>query len=310
MAQDHAERATRKSTPSVARARAKAPTRKKSAPKGTKKAKKTKAKKTTESAILQISQVGDLLGLVRAHQEALNHLGSRELWFRGHAKASWKLSPLIFRPEYAHCQEKRLALHFKRHAPIRYVDCPRTSATEEFDWLSLMQHYGLPTRLLDWSTSIEVAAYFAVSASDYKSNAAIWVLQGDQLTKNQTWASMYPARKTGQYHPDHLDVSSIARDGTPDVILPVIPTAVDLRMLLQQARFTIHGSRMPLEDHTLAGRFLAKITIPKRAREILRLNLKLLGRRRSELFPDLDSLSKELVNAERESHKTLLSMNA
>lgn len=253
--------------------------------------------KTTDDPILQISPVGDLTGLVEAAKQALNHFGCREIWFRGHADASWHLSPVLFRPECASAQERRLSQLFMRDAPIRYANCPGNSASEAFDWLSLMRHYGLPTRLLDWSTSIQVAAHFAVSAPDDESDAAIWVLQGDSLS-----ACHGPG--SGLYHPVTPVVAGIAQAALnggeiPEVVLPVIPTAFDLRMLVQQSRFTIHGSRMPLEDLSQAGRYLAKITIPKKdARKILRNALRLLGTRGSALFPDLDSLAKELAASE------------
>jgi hypothetical protein len=41
-------------------------------------------------------------------------------------------------------------------------------------WWALMQHHGAPTRLLDWSTSPYVAAYFAVNQQSSDENGALW----------------------------------------------------------------------------------------------------------------------------------------
>src|SRR5687767_3969320 len=84
----------------------------------------------------------------------------RQLWYRGHADASWQLVPSVFRRRDSSDAEPVLIEHFVRAAPIRYAHCP--AKNDRAAWLQLMQHYRLPTRLLDWTQSPLVALFFAV----------------------------------------------------------------------------------------------------------------------------------------------------
>ena len=82
--------------------------------------------------------------------------GNVRPWFRGQANAAEPPLPSVLRREY---DQVRMTLTFQNRASA-YHDCPPQD--EPSEWLFLMQHYGLPTRLLDWTESPLIACLFAV----------------------------------------------------------------------------------------------------------------------------------------------------
>ncbi|WP_297892240.1 FRG domain-containing protein [Shewanella sp.] len=111
------------------------------------------------------------------------------LWgFRGQSDASWGLTttferkvrenntygPMIWHKEY------RMLRNFMRRAPYYSKNLPKQS--DLFEWLSLMQHHGSPTRLLDFSYSFHIAAFFALENAT--KDAAIWAVNLDTIRRN------------------------------------------------------------------------------------------------------------------------------
>jgi hypothetical protein len=73
--------------------------------------------------------------------------------------------------------QRRMLSEFQKVAP-RYVVAP--AADETVDWFALLQHYGAPTMLLDWTRSPHVALYFALAESNPKVSA-VWAIDMDWL---------------------------------------------------------------------------------------------------------------------------------
>src|SRR3954451_5762420 len=69
-------------------------------------------------------------------------------------------------------QERRIIRIFKRKAHV-YLDKPPDVA-DDFHWLGLMQHHGAPTRLLDFTWSPYVAAFFAMERS--WGDSVVWAM--------------------------------------------------------------------------------------------------------------------------------------
>lgn len=215
-----------------------------------------------------------------------------KLWWRGQADADWKLTPGIFRRGNETNESDIISL-FRMKAKSRYLNCPNNDSP--YPWLFLMQHYRLPTRLLDWTESPLVALYFAVeNENNFNKDAIVWGLQPYMLNLAQ-------ANKKIVLSPGNLELLSLFTEAVnknernPDLrILAVNTEQIDIRHLIQQSEFTVHGTPHPINDLNESERFLGKIVIPASKKRELQYMLGIFGITRSYLFPDLENLSVEL----------------
>lgn len=162
--------------------------------------------------------------------------------FRGHAESIWHLESKAERASAAlellgPADLERLAVErFMREAQQYAHHVPdRESAT---DWLAFLQHYGGPTRLLDFTESIYVALFFAIENSPQEA-AAVWAINEPKIFKNLDARIDNDTSLGGRdYSPSHKLINErIGRGVYEPGLLPVMPLWMSDRQSIQQGVF-------------------------------------------------------------------------
>lgn len=244
--------------------------------------------------------------VLKAFEHTLKQWEMAKPWFRGQARTAedgqFPLLPAVFRlhsrlnTQRSGKEERAIAKVFQFEAPARYASCP--GMQEYGQWLALMQHYRLATRLLDWTRSLLTAVHFAVREDDYlEEPGAVFFLEIGLLnheTVGRRGVNMLVN------DPDKIVQALVSEafgppptDATKELIVAVVAPVLDMRMLAQQTCFTIHDSRAkPLNKHPKADEFLRMLIIPdKDAKLYIRHELENIGVDDATVFPDLEHLA-------------------
>lgn len=242
----------------------------------------------------EINSIQDLLVELAADNDGYN--GS--IWYRGQANQNWPLTPGYLRLSTPP-SESTLIKKFKQSAAM-LID---TSPNQSFDWLFLMQHYGVPTRLLDWSESPLVGLYFAVEnfQNHVGTDAALWSLRPSELNKNAGINNTDEEFFIPSFEDVELENYSVEilsqNTRTQQRPLATIATRNNTRIQAQHGVFTIHHhDRTPIENVGDSSHVI-KYVIPDASKANLLKQLSLLGFTKFQLFPELASIG-EIINGE------------
>jgi hypothetical protein len=222
---------------------------------------------------------------------------NQPVWYRGQASKTWKLIPSITRNP-SPPSEMNLIKKFKQSATLLINNQPQKS----IDWLFIMQHHGAPTRLLDWTESPLVAAYFAadkVVNDDLDKEGVIWALLPVELNKIANIVPSYefdiPAFDEDQRVIASYTPESLIGEAT-SILSPIAINAprINARMQFQLSTFTIiHRNITPIEE---IGRkqHIWRYIIPADCKENFKKELKCISFGKFQLFPELQSIGDSL----------------
>lgn len=217
---------------------------------------------------------------------------SDKLFFRGHSDVKYELMPTLLR-------NKRINVDYLENSLFYdFVTLAGPQIKNDSSWeiLFQMRHHGIPTRLIDWSTSFAVALYFALN-NQKLNKPHIWILDPYKLSEKN---DDFPDGLTNPYYDlnnDYIELF-VNKHNNRDVIRPKFPLSLypprnSSRIFAQQGVFTIHGTD-ERKMEILAPECLTKIEIPEDCISEARKFLRLAGIHEYSIFPDFDGLAKHL----------------
>ena len=218
-------------------------------------------------------EIVDMLSLMKAVTDVNNQF-TGQVWWRGQANKKWNLTPSVFREEYDLGYEQNIIRRFMQRAIVRRSNF--SLPINRIQWLYLMQHYRLPTRLLDWTESPLCASFFAIEDETVKDeDGCLYALSAYELNKNQFG---FPGIFLSQKISDKLINKPFDEYADEQFKVAAIqPDEIDLRMMVQLSTFTLHGTGVSLDKIQENKSFLIKLIIPSKAKSTISRELKYLG---------------------------------
>lgn len=225
--------------------------------------------------------------------------------FRGQVNSSWTLEPSFTRiannrklnrtealqleretvNKFSISGSKLLSLEYTIDLTLSRFKSQDGAGIDFMGWFVLMQHYGAPTRTLDWSCSPWAALYF--TCSEYHDvDGALWISDFSKVT--QQAESLMPNMEDFN--------RAIGEPQSTDVLVFTMPFNTNQRIEVQQGRFSICTN--PLQDHKPLiekANGLEKIEIPKELKHSIMIELAQMNITAKTLFPGIDGLGRSIT---------------
>ena len=229
------------------------------------------------------------------------------IWYRGLWDINHSLKPTLHRNQTPVSDEIQLMNRFKQNAH-EFLDYRPQG---EWEWMFLMRHHTLPSRLLDWTESPLIGTYFAVDDKPQLNNdgkepdGVLWCLLPTELNKIASSGTIRTdvvplfddeeqESEEAQFLRNYLP-SIVSRELSEVSVPPAagISIRISKRIQAQQGVFTIHhADQTPIESVEDVGHIWRYI-IPQDSKHKLRMELRRLQITKLTVFPDLDNVADE-----------------
>jgi hypothetical protein len=235
-------------------------------------------------------------------------LRHKKFIFRGHHKENYKLKSSIQRAfeilgiqkNWRNARENAIIKDFmsQSHSYLNHLP----DGNNQYEWLSIMQHSGAPTRLLDWTYSPFIAAFFALERLD--DNCVIFQLDRDRLeTTNRSKEERIGDTFENILFKNSTNNRLIYSGLQEDFVFLYEPTMRNERLVAQQGIFLIPSTtersiqEIILEDEEYREcivRYVFKMGEDEK-RDAVRV-LRSMNIDNFRLFPGIDGLSRSLYH--------------
>ena len=283
----------------------------------------------------KIKSVAEFVEAIIVETRKMDDTNTQSFWFRGEGNSNWE-TPLVpnsyrtivrtlngvvndsFYSQKIRDIENNANADFKIRAQ-RYISAKGIENTYWNRYI-LMQHYGIKTRLLDWTQNAILALFFAISDKPtYKPDSKVWILLPATLndstiktiistdkscyiiptcndSKKQNLLNEHGQLNLGELTRQYIEMNfgdksnSNLNNYYP---LAVLPIYLDERMNAQKTCFTIFGDRVNgLISNENKSKYLSSITIEGGEENKLKMlkELQLLGIDFESIYPDLDGI--------------------
>ncbi len=232
---------------------------------------------------------------------------SSKIWYRGVRDQDYKMLPSISRNDLNVNYETTFLSKFKSKAIPYLGQLPSYPFSEGvagyWDWMFLMQHYGVPTRLMDWTEDALVALVFAINVDatpkELDKDPAVWCLNPVKLNEAFNFNNAYPLG----YIPNVEEKQVYEMFGPEQSgFVNKKPCAVygplnSARIVAQKGVFTIFpytNNMTEFDKLPDSSEYMEKLIICKDSREDITEQLRKYGINYAQLFPEIEYVSKEI----------------
>ena len=289
--------------------------------------------KFAENEIVKINSIQDYLDAIEIYTKKLGFLQEKTL-FRGMKDCSHELLPKVYSKNEDNnyrtytVDESDILHNFMKKSYSFLQNPPKDDDHEK--WITIAQHYGIPTRILDWSEGCLVSLFFAVKQLDMDNDGIVWALNP---TRYKKWflANDDVCKRDRIVTQDEVivklssnrNIVSAFNEETDGYQYPYFyyPFFIDERMKTQQSVFMVWGNeKRPLDqivntkiivylkkdkDRYLTksegkeknwshNEFLLKLIINKDSKKYIKKQLDMCGINEYSIFPTLDSFGQYL----------------